>query len=373
MSSIKNIFVKFKESIRNISLSKQARIVIIGVFILFIAVGSMAVFAKPKETAIVYEYDEIEQQIANEVIAYLAQFLELPEDVAAKIADEAVQSYNIIVESNVDVIEDDHTEAIKQRIRSAMITLIEDVASLTDDDLDGLSSGIAEIVWNAILSQIESVTVTEDFEQEYYYLTESIQGQIDKLEERKMKVSIQANIKNNTDAELNPEELLSTVGEMTDEELRALAESLGISLEELQALINANSDKLLDEKISELKKEITNELQDNISDGKDGKDGKAGVAGKDGKDGKAGVAGKDGEDGKDGTDGKTTYIAYADDESGTGFSLTPTETSKYVGTCITTETQQPTNASAYTNWQPYRAYVITTTTDENGVTTVHIN
>ncbi len=370
MSSIKNIFSRLKESIGNISLSKQTKIVILGVFILFIAVGSVAVLAKSKEEEIIYEYDEIEQQIADEVIVYLSQFLELPENVAAKIADEAVQSYNIILSSDADIIEDDHTEAIKQRIRSAMITLIEDAASLTDDDLDGLSSGIAEIVWNTILSQIESATITEDFEQEYYYLTESIQGQIDKLEERKMKVSIQANIKNNTDAELNPEELLSTVDEMTDEELRALAESLGISLEELQAMMNANSDKLLDEKISELKKEITNELQDNISDGKDGKDGKAGTAGKDGKNGEDG---KDGKDGEDGTDGKTTYIAYADDASGTGFSLTPTETSKYVGTCITTETQQPTNASAYTNWQPYRAYVITTTTDENGVTTVHIN
>lgn len=364
MSSIKDLFSKFKDSIHNISLSKQTKIVIAGVMVLCVAVGSVAVFAKPKEKTVVYEYDEIEQQIADEVVAYVLQFLELPEDVAAQIADEAVQSYNIILSSDAELISDEHTAAIKQRIRSAMITLIDDAGSLTDEELDSLSSGIAEIVLNAILSQIEEVTVTEDFEKEYYYLTESIQGQIDKLEERKMKVSIQANIKNNADTELDAEELLSTVDNMTDEELRALAESLGISLEELQALINADNDKLIEEKISEMKKEITTELQNSIQDGKDGANGKAGATGKDGKNGK---------DGEDGTDGKTTYIAYADDATGTGFSLTPTETSKYVGTCITSESTQPKSASSYTNWQPYRAYVITTTTDESGVTTVHIN
>lgn len=364
MSSLKDLLRKFKDLLYNISLSKQTKIVIAGVMVLCAAVGSVAVFAKPKEKTVVYEYDEIEQQIADEVVDYLLQFLELQEDVAAQIADEAVQSYNIILSSDAELISDEHTAAIKQRIRSAMIALIDDAGNLTDEELESLSSGIAEIVLNAILSQVEEVTVTEDFEKEYYYLTESIQGQIDKLEERKMKLSIQANIKNNVDDELNPEELLSTVENMSDEELRTLAESLGISLEELQKLKSVDNDKLLEEKILQMKEEITSELQESVQDGKDGKDGTVGKDGKDGKDGKKG---------EDGIDGKTTYIAYADDTSGTGFSLTPTETSKYVGTCITAETKQPVSVTDYSNWQPYRAYVITTTTDENGVTTVHIN
>ncbi|MDE7021827.1 MAG: hypothetical protein K2P23_13155, partial [Lachnospiraceae bacterium] len=83
--------------------------------------------------------------------------------------------------------------------------------------------------------------------------------------------------------------------------------------------------------------------------------------------------GQNGKDGMDGTHGKTTYIAYADSPDGTGFSLTPTETSKFVGTCITDASQQPADYQSYENWQIYRTYIITTTTDENNVTTVHIN
>ena len=119
------------------------------------------------------------------------------------------------------------------------------------------------------------------------------------------------------------------------------------------------------------------------ADGEDGKDGEDGADGKDGKDGEDGADGKDGRDGKDGTDGQdgkdgidgaqgingqTTYIAYAEDELGNGFSVTPTEKSKYIGTCITDESEQPIEPSAYTNWQIYRNYILTSTTDENGTT-----
>lgn len=364
MISIKNLFNKLVDSAGNISLSKQTKMVLAGVLLLFVVACGMAVFAKSKEEKIVYEYDEIERQIADETIAYLQQFFDLSDDVAAQIADEAVQSYNIILTSDIAMLEDEHSEAIHQRIRNALVTLLDNPEEIPSDELDSLASGIVEIILNMILSQVEEVTVTQDLENEYHILAESIQGQIEKLEQRKMKVAIQANIKNDVSGELNPEELLSTVENMSDEELRTLAESLGISLEELQKLKSVDNDKLLEEKILQMKEEITSELQESVQDGKDGKDGTVGKDGKDGKDGKKG---------EDGIDGKTTYIAYADDVSGNGFSLTPTETSKYVGTCITAETKQPVSVTDYSNWQPYRAYVITTTTDENGVTTVHIN
>ena len=183
-------------------------------------------------------------------------------------------------------------------------------------------------------------------------------------------MAIHANIKNDQ-AELSSEELLAMIDGMTDEELRELANSLGISLEDLKSLIssqitsnNTQMKETMEKLTEETRKEILNEVQKKYGNVKDGKDGANGKDGKDAQDGKAG---------QDGQDGKTTYIAYADDKFGTGFSLTPTETTKYVGTCVTTESKQPTDYAEYSNWQEYRAYIITTTVDENNVTTVHIN
>lgn len=222
------------------------------------------------------------------------------------------------------------------------------------------------------------------------------------------------------------ESLFTILKNLTDEELRALAEILEISMEELLNLINSyntntgnqaavmlkslyntensenvnNSENIENNSfyqgdagtLEQMEKNILNsvlsKIENNYSEtvdgatgatgaaGERGATGATGAAGKRGATGAAGAAGKDGvagTDGEDGADGKTTYIAYCDDLSGTGFSLTPTETSKYIGTCITDESTQPWEFSAYSNWQNYRTYVITTSTDENGVTTIHIN
>ena len=352
---------------------KKTRVMILAVLVVLIAFSAVYLaveaFKNSAEEAIEYDYNQIEQQVADETIAYLKEYLSgLSDNTYAQIADAAVQNYNIIITSDVDVVNDNHTDAIKQRIRSAMVALIGDEVLLTDDDLDGLSSGVAEIIWNIILSQIE--TTESDYKQEYLYLSESIQEQINQLQDQKLKVAIHANIKKDQ-IELSSEDLLAIVDGMNDEELRKLANSLGISLEDLMSLIssqiafnNTQMKETIEKLTEETRKEILNEVQRKYGNVKDGKDG---ATGKDGKDA------QDGRNGQDGKDGKTTYIAYADDKLGTGFSLTPTETTKYVGTCVTTESEQPTDYVEYSNWQEYRMYIITTTVDENNVTTVHIN
>ena len=356
-----------------LKIPKSMMIGIVIAAVLIIGIAIVVKISSDKEQDITtYDYNAVEQQLADEVAVFLNNHIELQKNAVAEIANAAVENYRIIVNSDVDIVNDDHTAAIERRIRSAMIALIDDAALLTDDNLDGLSSGVAEIIWDIILGQIE--TTESDYKQEYLYLSESIQDQINQLEQRKMKVSIQANIKNN-EADLSAEELLELVHGMTDRELEELANSLGISLEELKALIssqiNANNTELntelketLEKLKEEIRKEILREMQTKYGNIKDGKDGA---------DGANGQSGKDGKDGKDGKNGKTTYIAYADDMFGTGFSITPTETTKYVGTCITTKSIQPTDYAEYSNWQEYRAYIITTTVDENNVTTVHIN
>lgn len=140
---------------------------------------------------------------------------------------------------------------------------------------------------------------------------------------------------------------------------------------ELLSNWNYSTDEL--EKNLEKLQELIKQMESSGADGESGENGEDGKDGKDGRDGRDGRDGANGKDGKDGSDGKTTFLAYADDLSGTGFSLTPMETSKYVGTCITSESTQPRSYAAYSNWQIFRTYIITTTTDEYGVTTMHIN
>lgn len=341
---------------------------------------SATIFSKKEgeSEAQIYEYNEIEQRIADETKAFLANHIELTDAASAKIADAAVHDYNTIMSSDIDIINDGHIDAIKQHMRTAMLALAENAESFTNDELEGLASGIAEIILNAILGQIEAATSSAKTE-EYLYLAESIQKQITELSEQKqkLKISIQADLPaSQPSIGLDAEALLAAVNGMTDSELQELAKALGISLDELLALINAkNADinKLLEDKLAMLKEEIEKEVRSEIQTASKDNSQNTNTTGRNGRDGKNGTDGKDGTDGKNGEDGKTTYIAYADDTNGNGFSLTPTETSKYVGTCITSANSQPQEYASYSNWQIYRTYIITTTVDENNVTTVHIN
>ncbi len=197
-----------------------------------------------------YTYSNVtEQVLADEVTTYLQGAADLGEDVGAKTANEAVESYRLIIKSDVDTVNDEHTNAIQNRI-STSLQESADETNLGEADITALSAGVAEIVWQTVLSQIKTVTDNVE-ESDYFYLAESLQGQIKELEERKMKVSIQANIKNNT--EMTPDELLNTVEGMTDQELEELAKSMGLSLEELQKLLESyqsDTDKETDSKLN---------------------------------------------------------------------------------------------------------------------------
>lgn len=368
--------------LKNISLSKKAKVLLLVGIIATVLSVVFIIFCFPEKegNGTDKNYNEVEQQIADSVKSYLSLYIELTEEEAAQAADAAVENYNIIMSSGVDVVNDSHTDVIKKRIGEAL-TLIEETKNLTEDEFEGLAAGITEIIWNAVLSQIEESVVPDedDYKQEYLYLTESIQKQIDALAEQKMKIHISAHIKDEDDDGIDASALLAAIDTMTDDDLERLAAALGLSPEELQKLINTNNlnlDKELEKRLEGLKKELSEEFlqkYSNMNTNKTGTNGAAGQNGTNGKNGKDGKDGQNGKDGMDGTNGKTTYIAYADSPDGTGFSLTPTETSKFIGTCITDADRQPTNFESYENWQIYRTYIITTTTDENNVTTVHIN
>lgn len=345
-----------------------------------LAVKASANKAAQKEVK-TYDYTEEEQKLADEVKAYLAQYMELPDEISCEIADAAVENYNIVLTSDTDVINDEITDAVRKRIRSAIFVLSEQPETLPDETLDALSSGVTEIIWNAVLSVLQSMPAeavsSEEQKEEYEYLIQSLQSQIDTLKERKTKVSINANIQDKREADITAEDILEGIGDMSEQELLELAEKLGLSADQLRELLESSiaksNEDLSDDMKEKFEKEIDKlrkELEKEISNTA----GKEGTAGKDGKKGEKGEKGEKGADGQKGDNGKTTYIAYADDAYGTNFSLTPTETAKYIGTCITAAASQPTDYAQYGNWQEYRTYIITSTTDpDTGVTTVHIN
>lgn len=354
-----------------------------------IAAGVSANKAVKKDT-IIYDYNEIEQALAEKVKLYLSQYIELPEQTSNDIADTAVQSYRIVMASDADVINDEITDAVRKRIRSAIFVLADRPEQLTDDTLDALASGVTEIIWQAVLEQIaknEFIISENDRREEYDYLIQSLQEQIDDLNERKTKISINARINDNTGAEITDDAVLGafreSVKNMSEDEMLELADKLGISEEQLRKLIESyigksnkelsdDFDDKLEDEIDDLRRRLEKEISSMSS--RTGETGKTGATGATGAKGEKGDKGEQGVAGENGNDGKTTYIAYADDISGNNFSLTPTETSRYVGTCISTDTKQPTVYSRYSNWQEYRTYIITSTTDPNtGVTTVHIN
>ena len=334
------------KTILKIKIPKGMLIGIALITVLLVLAAAAKLLTSKEQEIIAYDYTVTEQKLADEVISYLNAHVEIPENVAAEIANVAVENYRIVLNSNVDAVSDNHTEAIEERVRTALSEYLPEDSALSETGRDGLAAGIAEIVWNTILEQIQTATEITDLETEYFFLAESIQGQIDKLEERKMKVSIQANIKSNQNIkDMSADELLSLINGMTDEELRELLRSLGLSYDEFYDLLASSGkeiDKDLDERLKklreELEKELTKEIKlelekefSNTTSGTStsGRDGKSGTNGKDGQNGKDG---KDGEDGKAGKDGMSVFIMYSATSSGDNMTASPTDETKYMGT-----------------------------------------
>lgn len=323
----------FFTSIKNMPKRNKIIALAAGCIIIFLIMLLMMSSVTGKEHQETFEYDNIiERKLADAVKGYLGEYLILEEQAADIIANEAVLNYRIIMESGTQNITDEHTEVLNVKMSDVLNKNTSD-GQINHDGIEALASGISRIILDIILEQIEQSKMAglESYQEEYQILTDSLQAQIDELKEKSMSVNITARIKDNQ----------SDIADVKNE-------------------IYSN----VDSELSSMRQAI-----DNISDGADGKDGRDGIDGKDGTDGKNGINGKDGADGKNGingkdgadgkngidgkngTDGKTTYFAYADDSTGKGFSINPTATSKYIGTCVTTETQKPTRASAYSNWQ----------------------
>lgn len=150
-------------------------------------------------------------------------------------------------------------------------------------------------------------------------------------------------------------------------------------LEQIQGKITTNIMAQVNEKLNKTiigatgAKGEKGDKGDAGKDGQDGLQGKTGATGAKGEIGAQGIQGEKGDmgaTGAKGEDGASSYIAYADDANGTNFSRTPLPSSKYFGTCITSNESDANNAANY-QWQEYKPYIITYSED-NGVPTVII-
>lgn len=431
MKMIKNMSPKTKTAIAAIA------ILCIIAAITFALQSNAAKKEEPVIDTAAYTYmTETEKLLAENVTEYLARYVILEPAESDSIANSAVENYNKILSSGITSINSSHTEALAENIHHTLGKYFSE-GQITEEDLSALSAGISRIICDTLLFRIEedAETYPPEFEEQYLALAKSLQEQIDDLKEKSTSISIRAKV--NGDGEIDEAALSPILGKLKEEMLDSAYTDMQKTKDELLRDMSGE--------MSAMKQDISGEMDakyGNIQNGKNGTDGKRGADGKNGIDGKNGADGKNGTDGTDGADGKTTYLAYAEDAYGTGFSLAPTDDTRYIGSCLSASTtqptdpalygnwsiyksndgkdgadgidgedgidgkttytayaedaygngfsimptettryigyclsaseEQPTDSDSYGNWQEYRTYIISTTTDENNVTTLHI-
>lgn len=139
-----------------------------------------------KEDPVTYEYDSaIERKLAEEVKAYLNEYLILEEHDSNIIANEAVLGYRTIMDSEIYNITDEHSDALNKKMRKAIDEYTSDT-QITYDDLEALANGISKIILDTILQQLEQSTMAkmESYKEEYQTLVDSLQMQIDALNKK---------------------------------------------------------------------------------------------------------------------------------------------------------------------------------------------
>ncbi len=270
------------------NMSKKTKILVMGSIALAVVL-SAAIFAKKyltieEKTYTVKTYENLaENNLANQVREYIKAYSIVDEEKTDELAEAAVHDYNVILESGITDITDDHTKALEEDIKGTLKVSLPD-AQLSEEDLEYLSNGICRIIWNALLDDLEAEkeALNQKYGEQYIEMTASLQKQIDELNKRNTEISITANIKKDN-AGIDENDLENAKSDIYD---------------------NVYSD--LYSELDSMKDEITRDVQSSVADGKDGRDGRDGKDGI-GKNGSDGKDGKDGEDGKDGKDGKSAY------------------------------------------------------------------
>ena len=96
------------KTILKMKIPKGVLVGIAFIIVLLVLTAAAKLLTSKDQDVIAYDYTVTEQQLADEVISYLNEHVEIPENVAAEIANVAVENYRIVLNSNVDAVSDNH-------------------------------------------------------------------------------------------------------------------------------------------------------------------------------------------------------------------------------------------------------------------------
>lgn len=318
-------------------------------------------------------YSAGEQSLYDSVKAYLADTIKSADEDNGKVAETAVENYDAILASNVTELNEDHTNAIKQNMTTALQTDISNASEMSEEQISLISGNLTNLVINELMKQMDAMSEEQKNSSEYKALYDSLKEQAEDIQDSQMKVSISAAVK---DAYIDPDVLLSVIDSMTDAQKKKLYDKLEAAGKTSYMLTDYSN-----------KQDGGWSYKDTDSDqktkGETGKTGATGATGKTGATGAAGSAGAKGATGEKGAtgskgeQGKSVYmhIKYAEEDPSQNASAalkdTPDESTKYMGVYSDTNVTASSSAAQYT-WTQYKDLSITASEDSSGVTTLII-
>ena len=273
---------------------------VLGVIVLCgLAAAGYIYFGEKKENVSVMagQYNSGNQILYDEVIGYLTNTLEQEEEQSKGVASTAVDNYETIVHSGITALNRQHTEAVLQNVKKAILEYIPDAGQMGTEELDLIAGNITEMILFNIITQLEELSADTRTSSEYATLYQSISEEKEYLSEREFKITITASV---NDAYIDSAVLLDAISNLTKEErdflAKKLAEIQGNTIRpEVQDWLNQINS------INDLKGEDGAQG----AKGETGAQGPKGETGAQGAKGEAGVQGPKGETGAQGAKGET--------------------------------------------------------------------
>ena len=312
--------MEFLRRIRPQKKGRQLLMLLLPLGMLFLLLSVYFVSHRFRKEEEVAAYTKAQQKVFDETTSYLVQTLHSGEEDNGKVSALAVKNYDVVIHSDIELLNEDHTDMLQKNMREAVLYNVSGADVISEAELDIVSTGITEIILRNILSYMESVPEEERATARYKRLYESIKEQLARLKEKALTVTIKASV---NDAYIDPEIFISVLHSMSDEELKnvvdELASGLGMTPEEINAVFKALAsaerstyiDGILGQDgapgaIGQTGASGEPGIQGPAGEpGSAGEPGPAGPAGRDGATGATGARGATGAAGKDGKDGYT--------------------------------------------------------------------
>ena len=252
------------------------------------------------KTVMMDHYASGNQILHDEVVGYLTKTLNPEEEQSEGVALTAVDNYETIVSSGITTLNRDHTDAVLQNVKRAILENITGAEQMSTEELDLIAANITEMILLNIMTQLEELSADARASSEFTALYQSLDTETAYLSDHEFKITITASI---NDAYIDSAVLLAAISNMTEAERAAFAEQLAgiqgnmIKPEVQEWLNQINS-------INDLKGE-TGARGAKGETGAQGAKGETGAQGEKGETGAQGIRGEKGEQGVQGIQGET--------------------------------------------------------------------